>query len=87
MIVSIALNILNELHLFAFDRTHTIYGLLHPAGLRCPAVIDRGCSIISGFRRHLGPTDTLGLGGLDVMLVSIRCLTSPVPELSFLPAP
>ena len=43
-----------------------------PRVLRCPAGIDRGCWVISGFRHRLGLTDTLGL---DLMLVSIRCLT------------
>ena len=38
--------------------------------LRCPTGIDRGCQVISGFRRHLELTDILGL---DLMLVSIRC--------------
>ena len=37
---------------------------------RCPAGIDRGCLVISGFGRHLGLCDTISL---DVMLVSIRC--------------
>ena len=32
----------------------------------------RGCQVISGFRCHLGLTDTLGL---DLMLVSIQCYT------------
>ena len=32
MIVSIALNILIKLHLFVFDRTHTIYGVLQSRG-------------------------------------------------------
>ena len=35
--------------------------------LLCPTGIDRGCQVISGFGRHLGMTDTLGL---DLMLVS-----------------
>ena len=29
--------------------------------LLCPSGIDRGCQVISGFRRHLGLTDTRGL--------------------------
>ena len=33
--------------------------------LRCPAVTDRGCQVISGFRCHLALTDSLGL---DLML-------------------
>ena len=43
-----------------------------PRILRCPSGIDRACQVISGFGRHLGLTDTLGL---DLMLLSIRCLT------------
>ena len=35
--------------------------------LLCVTGIDRGCQVISGFGRHLGMTDTLGL---DLMLVS-----------------
>ena len=45
---------------------------LSPRVLRCPAGIDRGCWVISGFDRHLGLCDT---PGLDVILVSIRCQT------------
>ena len=37
-----------------------------------PAGIDRGCQVISDFRRHFELTDTLGR---DLMLVSIRCQT------------
>ena len=36
-----------------------------PGVLLRPAGIDRRCQVISGFRRHLGLTDTLGL---DLML-------------------
>ena len=38
-----------------------------PRVLLCPTGIDSGCQVISGFGRHLGRTDTLGL---DLMLVS-----------------
>ena len=58
---------------FVFDRTLTIDVVFQSCGfLRCPVDIDRGCQFISGFGRHLGLTDTLGL---DLKLALIRYQT------------
>ena len=63
--------VLSSRYLFVpFDRARTRFSV--PQVLRCPAGIDCGCQVISGFGRHLELTDTLGL---DLMLVSIRCQT------------
>lgn len=56
--------------LIAFDRTHTILRRFSsPWVLRCPAGIDHGCSVSSGYRRYLGPCDTLNLAGIDLKLI------------------
>ena len=61
---------MSRMEVIAFDRMLTIYIVFcsHKV-LRRPMGIDLECYIISGFRRHIGLCNTLGL---DVLLVSIQ---------------
>ena len=72
---------MSRMEVIVFDRVLTIYIVFcsHKV-LRCPMGIDLECYVMSGFRRHIGLCNTLGL---DVTLVSIQRQTRLFVESMF----